>query len=153
MYYWQSEAPQKYVPEGDWNRERERYGSYDGTVKPQRRYKAKGRSNEETLKIEIGYGIRKEVVNRRLRAGWSYEDAVNTPLSPRRTQASKVIYIGCQRFTFAEFARYIGVTYSQLNYKFRKDAISKTHWQEQEVARLVENWYEQSSSEVLKNGL
>ena len=39
-----------------------------------------------------------------------------------------------------EFANYIGLTYSQLNYRMKSRGISKTHWQELELAELIESW-------------
>lgn len=147
MYYWQSDTPTQFTSQGDWDSERKEYGSYDGKIKPNVKPKIKVASspeqNQESLNFELGNGIRQEVVKRRLRAGWSQDDALNKPLAPRRTKARNV-YIGCQRFTLVEFARHIGVAYTQLNYKFRRDRITKTHWQEWEVAQLIEQWYEKS---------
>lgn len=161
MYYWQSDTPQ-FIPEGDWDSERQKYGSYDGTIEPKVKLKVgdidsddikpkflanrNSKTNQKTLNFEFGYGLRKDVVKRRLKAGWSYQDAFNKPPIPRRTK-SRNIYVGCEKFTFVEFARYIGVTYSQLNYKFRRDGITKSHWQEQEVAQLIENWYEKTTAD------
>lgn len=152
MYYWQSDTPQ-FIPEGDWNEEREKYGSYDGKIKPNVESKViatrSTRRNQESLDIELGYGLRKEVIKRRLKAGWKLEEALSKPLQPKRKHKSRFIFVGCQKFNFVEFARYIGVTYSQLNYKFRRDKITKTHWQEWEIAQLIEQWY---SKEVSSNG-
>lgn len=162
MYYWQSDAPNKFISQGNWDRERERYGSYDGKIKPNippkikvdkkakdinpRFIASKNRTrNQKALNLEIGCGIRQEVITRRLEAGWTQEDALNKPLMPR-TNNVRNLYIGCKKFTFVEFARHIGVTYTQLNYKFRRDRITKTHWQEAEVAHLIEQWYQKFDS-------
>ncbi len=150
MYYWQSDTPQ-FIPEGDWDSERNKYGSFDGTIKPSIgsgsiNSCAKKRT-KDVLQLEMAYGIRKEVVDRRIKSGWNRDEALSKPLAHnRRPDRSKAIYIEGERYSFAQFAAYIGVTYSQLNYKFRKDAITKTHWQEWEVAQLVESWKVRSTS-------
>lgn len=149
MYYWQEEASKTFIPEGDWNSEREKYGSFDGKIKPniKPKFEPKGKSSyakkktKESLDIEMAYGVRKEVVERRIKAGWNKEAALHTPVYPRQRKAGKDYFIGCQRFTLAEFAQHLGVTYAQLHYKFRRDGITQTHWQEVEVAQLVEHWY------------
>lgn len=151
MYYWQSDTPQ-FIPEGDWDEERENYGSYDGKIKPKIKddsvnSKAKKRT-KNVLQLEIAYGIRKEVVDRRIKAGWNREKALSYPLAHnRRPDRSKAIFVDGEQYSFAQFAAYIGVTYSQLIYKFKKDAIAKTHWQEEEVAQLIENWYEKTKTD------